>query len=70
MSQDYTKIEAWQCEHCGSLHEHPSLAERCAMKCRWEDLIEQIAVEQENNKKLAKAERLETLEGMLEGLKE
>lgn len=70
MSQDYSKIEAWQCEHCGSIHDHPSLAERCAMKCKWEDLVEQIAVERENNKKLEKAEMLEALEDKLEGMKE
>lgn len=40
------------------------------MKCKWEDLVEKIAVERENNKKLEKAEMLDALERKLDEQKD
>jgi hypothetical protein len=39
------------------------------MKCRWEALVEQVAVERQNNKKLEKAEMLEALQDKLDAMK-
>jgi len=40
------------------------------MKCEWERLTEQIAVERENNKKLEKAEMLEAMRERLSEMKD
>jgi len=68
MSEYTSKVEVWECDFCGSLHDHPSLAEKCAVKCRWYRLTAEIAREKETHPKLERPEKLEKLQEELDGL--
>jgi len=43
MSDKYKKTSAYECEICGDLHDHPSLAEKCYTQCYLYRLFEEIA---------------------------
>lgn len=70
MGDHISKVEAWECDYCGSLHDHPSLAEKCAVKCRWYRLTDELAEELDAHPKLERPERLDELEAELEELRE
>lgn len=60
------KVEAWKCEHCNSLHNHPSLAEKCEVKCEWYNLFEDNQDKLDSHPKL---ERRKTIDNLKKSIK-
>lgn len=43
MSDRYRKVDAYKCEECGDLYDHPSLAEKCSKQDQMLRLAREIA---------------------------